>query len=118
MSANPFVSLPELRLEMDQTASKAIFHCVGRITSSSAPLLKSSVRSMISEKKAIVLNLSNVTHVDSSGLGALVSLWVSAQREGCEVILISLNERVRQLLHLTSLDRVLLPSRLPNTPIV
>jgi anti-anti-sigma factor len=54
--------------------------------------------------------------VDSSGLGALVSLWVSSQKSGCELKLVSLNQRVKELLHLTSLDKLFATSRFPNTP--
>jgi len=116
MAANQFVPTPELQLDAEETATETIFRCAGRITSSTTSLLQDTVRKVIPAKKTIVLDLSNVAYVDSSGLGALVSLWVSAQKAGCELKLISLSQRVKELLHLTSLDKLFATARFPDTP--
>jgi anti-sigma B factor antagonist len=116
MAANPVPPTPELQLHTEQTPTETIFRCVGRINSSTSSLLHSSVRQAISAKKPIILDLSNVSYMDSSGLGTLVRLWVSAHREGCEIKLISLSDRVKELLHLTSLDKVFATSRFPDSP--
>ena len=116
MVANPVVPAPELQLDIEKTPTETIFHCAGRITSSTSSQLKSAVGSAIPDKKPIVLDLSKVTHMDSSGLGALVSVWASAKKNGCELKLTSLGERVRELLRLTGLEKVLTVSRFPDTP--
>jgi anti-anti-sigma factor len=116
MAANQFIPTPELQLDTERTPTETVFHCSGRITSSTSALLQSTVRKVIPEAKTIVLDLSNVTYMDSSGLGALVGIWVSAHRDGCELKLVSLSQRVKELLHLTSLDKVFATSRFPNTP--
>lgn len=116
MAANQFVPSPELQFDTEQTTTETIFHFTGRITSSTTSLLRSAVRAVIPQKRTIVLDLSMVSYVDSSGLGTLVSLWVSAQKAGCELKLISLSQRVKELLHLTSLDKLFATTRFPNTP--
>ena len=116
MAANRYVPTPELQVDTEETATETIFRWTGRITSSTSPLMQSTVRKVIPEKKTIVLDLSKVSYMDSSGLGALVGLWVSAQKAGCELKLISLSQRVKELLHLTSLDKVFATSRFPSTP--
>ena len=116
MAANQFIPTPELQLDAERTPTETVFRCSGRITSSTSALLQSTVRKVIPETKTIVLDLSNVTYMDSSGLGALVGIWVSARKDGCELKLISLSQRVKELLHLTSLDKVFATSRFPNTP--
>lgn len=116
MAANPLIPVPELQLELEVTATETIFRCSGRITSATSSLLKDTVRKVIPEKKTIALDLSNVAYMDSSGLGVLVGLWASAQKAGCELKLISLSQRVKELLHLTSLDKVFATSRFPSTP--
>jgi anti-anti-sigma regulatory factor len=45
-----------------------------------------------------------------------VGLWTSARKAGCELKLISLTDRVKELLHLTSLDKVFASSRFPDQP--
>ena len=116
MAANPVSPTPELQLETEQAQNETIVHCVGRITSSTSSLLQGKVRELIPEKKTIALDLSQVSYMDSSGLGALVAVWASAKKAGCELKLISLSDRLKELFHLTSLDKLFAISRFPDTP--
>ncbi|HXZ79713.1 MAG TPA: STAS domain-containing protein [Terriglobales bacterium] len=116
MAVNPVAPTPELQLDTEETQAETIIHCSGRVTSSTSPLLQATVKKVIPEKKTIVLDLSKVSYLDSSGIGALVSVWVSAKRNGCELKLVSLSDRVKELLHLTNLDKLLATSRFPDKP--
>jgi len=57
--------------------------------------------------KNLLLNLRDVSYVDSSGIGALFGCLTSVQSEGGVLKLTNPNERVRNLLHLTKLNTVL-----------
>jgi anti-anti-sigma factor len=116
MAANPVFPNPELEIDTEKTATETILHCAGRITSSTSNLVQSTVKKSFPDAKTIVLDLSNVTHVDSSGLGALVGVWVSAKKQGCELKFVSLSERVRELFRITNLDKLFAASRFPDTP--
>jgi len=113
---NPAAPAPELQLDVDTTPAETKFHCTGRITSSTSALLRDAVRAVIPEKKTIVLDLSKVTFIDSSGLGTLVSVWVSTKKNGCELRFVNLNQRLKELLGVTSLDKLFAISRFPDTP--
>jgi anti-sigma B factor antagonist len=66
--------------------------------------LHKSIRCLVGEKKnAIVLNLADVTYIDSCGLGELVASQVSVENSGGEIKLIGLTETLRQLLTATRL---------------
>jgi len=52
------------------------------------------------------LDLTDVSYVDSFGLGQLVTIWTSIQNQNGHVRLLRPNERVRKLLHITKLDSV------------
>jgi len=66
--------------------------------------LHKSIRCLIEEGKTqIVLNLASVTHIDSSGLGELISSHVTLSNKGGEIKLIHLTERLRELLTTTKL---------------
>jgi anti-sigma B factor antagonist len=116
MAANPVIPTPELQFETETTPQETIFHFTGKIVSSTTSTLRDAVRNVIPEKKPIVLDLSNVSYIDSAGLGTLVAVWVSAKREGCDLKLVSLSERIRELLRLTNLDKLFATSRFPDTP--
>ncbi len=69
-----------------------------------AVALHKSIRCLIQEEKTmIVLNLAGVTHIDSVGLGELVSGQISALHKGGEIKLVGLTETLRELLRMTKL---------------
>lgn len=57
-------------------------------------------------KTGVVLDLANLSHIDSAGLGTLVGVYTSAQSQGAKVKLARSNERVNSLLHITKLITV------------
>ena len=63
-----------------------------------------SIRSLILEKRiSILLNLTDVTFIDSCGLGELVASQVSVENKGGEIKLTGLTDSLRELLVVTRL---------------
>lgn len=94
----------EVELSGDTTTIKA--H--GRIVSDTAQELKQLVKPMIPKCRRIILDLSDVNFVDSSGLGTLVGLKVSAAAAAyCSLEFVNLTPRVKELFHLTKLSELL-----------
>jgi anti-anti-sigma factor len=78
--------------------------CRGRLVSANASEVKDLVRPMIDRGGRIVIDFSDLEFLDSSGLGALVGLKVSALHKGlCKLELDSLSPRIRELLSMTNL---------------
>ena len=66
--------------------------------------LHKAIRSLVEEGKTqILLNLAGVTHIDSSGLGELVSSHVTLSDSGGEIKLAHLTESLRELMTITKL---------------
>jgi anti-sigma B factor antagonist len=105
MAAIP-IPVPELNLEVVKGPDEVIVRCTGRITSTSSPTLQTTVRGLIPEAKVIVLDLTDVSFLDSSGLGTLVGLLLSAKRQSCQLKLINLNQRLKELFSLTRMASV------------
>jgi anti-anti-sigma factor len=80
-----------------------IIRCAGRLTIETAPQLKSQVTPLLVNKACVVLDLTDLQQMDSSGLGAIVSLYISSKRAGCQMQLINLSARVRELLSMSNL---------------
>ncbi len=80
-----------------------VVKCSGRLTSQVTSTLKDEVKPLLSAPGLVVLDFTEVSHLDSSGLGAVVGLYVSGKRAGCELRLVNFNQRVRELLGLTHL---------------
>lgn len=65
------------------------------------------VKSLLTDGgKKIVLNMSRVTYIDSSGLGMLVGLHVTARSQGAEMHLSNLGDKFQDVLQLTRLFTV------------
>lgn len=80
----------------------------GRITlGEGSVILRDSVRDLLSKgNKQIVLNLADVSYIDSSGIGELVSAYTHVRREGGELKLLNLTKKVHDLLQITKLYTV------------
>jgi len=105
MAANP-IPLPELNLETVKTLEETVVRCSGRITFRTSESLQSTVRSLIPGTKRIILDLTDVSYMDSSGLGAIVSIYRSARRQECEMKLVNLNQRLKELFRITNLAKI------------
>ena len=67
-------------------------------------LLKDKVHSLVFQgQKHILLNLGNVSYMDSSGLGALVAASVTAKNNGGQIKLLNLTKRIQDLLSISKL---------------
>jgi len=98
--------IAELELTTEKTAAETSVRCTGRITSATSELLVSSVRGLLPETRVIVLDLTDVSYMDSSGLSALVGLYLSARKAACRLRLINLNQRLKELFSISRLAQV------------
>jgi anti-sigma B factor antagonist len=80
----------------------------GRITLGEGSVqLRDAVRDLIGKgQKNILLNLGDVSYIDSSGLGELVSAYTTAKNQGASVRLLNLTKKVKDVLQLTKLYTV------------
>jgi anti-sigma B factor antagonist len=54
-----------------------------------------------------ILDLSGVPYMDSSGMGAIINYYVSAQKNGRKLVLAGVNERIQALIELTNTQKLL-----------
>jgi anti-sigma B factor antagonist len=80
-----------------------VVECTGRVISGGTDELRHEVKALFPHTKRVILDLTNVTQLDSMGLGAIVSLYASAKAAGCELKLINLSKRVREIFRVTNL---------------
>jgi anti-sigma B factor antagonist len=80
----------------------------GRITlGEGSVVLRDTIRDLVSKGKTkILLNLADVTYIDSSGIGELVSAYTTLRNQGGELKLLSLTKKVHDLLQITKLYTV------------
>jgi len=92
-----------LSFDVEIAGETARVRCHGKLVVGYTDLLHARVKKLIPGHKRIVLDLSDLTHMDSSGLGALVALFVSARSAGCSLELVNLSHGIQRVLSLTNL---------------
>lgn len=86
----------------------SVVDVVGRITlGEGASALRENIRGLVGKgNKKILLNLSDVSYIDSSGIGELVSGFTTVTNQGGVLKLLGLTKRVKDLLQITKLYTV------------
>ena len=99
----PEVAATGLKLQTYTRDDATFIQCAGRLTAENSETLKNHVKSVIPHAKRIVLDLNDVTRMDSAGLGAVVGAYTSARKGKCDFLLINYNKSIKDLLGLTNL---------------
>ena len=91
-----------------QVDSVSVVDLSGRITlGEGCSQLRELIRDLLAKgHKNILLNLGEVTYIDSSGIGELVGCYTSVRNQGGELKLLHLSKNVRNLLQVTRLFTV------------
>ena len=92
-----------LAIQVEREGDECVVHCHGTLVSGACSYLHKEVYPLIAGSKRIVLDMAHVEWADSMGLGALVRLHVVSKKNGCQLQLMNLGPRVKDLLSLTNL---------------
>lgn len=97
--------MAELNISERQAGDVTILDMDGKVTIGEGSVaLRSAIRRLLGEgKKKILLNLGNVNYVDSSGIGELVSSFTAVNKEGGQLKLLNLTQKIQDLLAITKL---------------
>lgn len=101
------VSLVNFSVRIRQQDQVALVDVVGHLTFFEASALRESVQTLLRERrKNILLNLSGLMYLDSSGIGELARLYVSVVKHGGTMKVIGLTPKVEEVLKITHLSQV------------
>jgi len=96
-----------LNLDVSRIGDIAVIRCRGRIVFGvEADELRRVVLGLLNETQRVVLNLAWIGHIDSSGLGTLVALFISARNRRAEIKFASVSPKARRVLTSTKVDRL------------
>jgi anti-sigma B factor antagonist len=80
-----------------------VLKCRGKVILESSDFLKSEVKSRIPENGRLVLDFTDVSRMDSAGLGSIVSLYLTAKTKNSELELVNFSQPIRKLFAITNL---------------
>jgi anti-anti-sigma factor len=99
----PGSPLHQLKIKCYSLEDAMVVECAGRLTMEYAQDLKTEVKPLIAVHKWIILDLGEVAFMDSSGVGTLVGLYISAKNAGCKLEVCNMSKAVRDLLGMSHL---------------
>lgn len=97
-----------VKLTTRQVGDVTVIDATGRITlGEGSSAFRDAIRDLAAKgNKKILLNLADVSYIDSSGIGELVSAFTTVTNQGGALKLLSLGKRVQDLLQITKLYTV------------
>jgi anti-sigma B factor antagonist len=100
-----FLNMAELNISERQAGDVTILDMSGKITIGEGSVaLRTAIRRLLEEgKKKILLNLAGVGYIDSSGIGELVSSYTAINKDGGQLKLLNLTQKLQDLLTITKL---------------
>ena len=97
--------MAELNINERQAGDVTVLDMSGKITIGEGSVaLRTAIRRLLEEgKKRILLNLAQVSYIDSSGIGELVSSYTAINKESGQLKLLNLTQKLQDLLTITKL---------------
>ena len=97
-----------MKATIRQVDSVRVVDISGRITlGEGCAQLRELIRDQLTKgNKRLLLNLANVSYIDSSGIGELVSAYTAVSNQGGQLKLLNLTKKVHDLLQITKLYTV------------
>ena len=91
-----------------ESGGVTVLELAGRVTlGDESNQLRTKIKDILAQgKKRLVLDLGNVSYIDSAGLGTLVAGYTSSQSQGASMRLANLTKRFREQLNITKLVTV------------
>src|SRR3954463_12458408 len=97
--------MSDITISERQAGDVTILDLSGKVTIGEGSVaLRTTIRRLLGEgKKKILLNLGGVGYIDSSGIGELVSSFTAINKEGGQLKLLNLTQKLQDLLGITKL---------------
>lgn len=96
-----------MKITLEQTQGVDVIHLKGRIIYESENYVKSEIEKHFEAgQKKLVLDLSGLSYINSSGLGILINLLKKIRGQNGDMYLAGLSREISELFRITSLDHV------------
>ena len=93
----------EMKLDVKTEGETIAVYVSGPVTAVSVNEFKTQLKGLVPKTRRMRIDLSSVSYMDSTGLGAVVGVYVTAKSAKCELELVNLSQHVRNLLSMTNL---------------
>ena len=89
-----------------EQSGRVVVALTGEIDMENAPQVRRALLDNMKQKRDILVDLSQVTYIDSSGIASLIEGLQAARKQKNDLVLVSVSQRARRVLELARLDKV------------
>jgi len=101
------VTNTEFSVKIRETGPVTVLELSGRLTSFETGALRDSISRLLNQgRRDIVLNLSGLQYLDSSGIGELARVYVAVVKQSGQIKVVGLSSKIEQVLKITQLYQV------------
>ena len=93
----------ELTLDIEVVADIATVRCAGKLTLNSASRFRHEVKRLLSQARVVTIDLTNLTMMDSMGLGTIAALYASSRNAGRDLHVVNIGPRIREMFRVSRL---------------
>ncbi|MBN2333529.1 MAG: STAS domain-containing protein [Deltaproteobacteria bacterium] len=96
-----------MKIEHCHDQNVSVVRLAGELTvHESAMFQEAMIKIRPETKKQVIFNFQQLSYIDSSGLGALVSAFTSLNKNNCFVVFCCLSDKIRDIFHITKLETI------------
>lgn len=104
-----------LSISTSEQSGAVVVHCVGEVDVATAAQLRDVVQQAFADgSRAVALDMTGVTFMDSTGLGVVVGRLKTLRRAGGNLTVAVTADRVRRVFEITGLDKVFVLHETPE----
>jgi len=101
------VTIADFSIKIRQSGLVSLVDVSGRLTSFESGALRDSISELLKQgHKDIILNLTDLQYLDSSGIGELARVYVSVVKQSGQMKVIGLSSKIEEVLKITHLYQV------------
>lgn len=97
-----------LKIDVEISGNDQVMNLTGEVDAYTAPKLREAIIPLTeNENKNVIVNLSGVRYMDSTGLGVFIGALKSCRRHGSSLKLCGLTDKIERLFHITGLSEII-----------
>ena len=97
-----------MHIKIEEKDNQSIIYLSGEIDLSNADSIKEQAIKLLERKKDLILNLSGVTYIDSSGISILIESHKNAMQQGVKSILQDISKEALKVIMMARLEQILI----------
>ncbi len=96
-----------MTVDIDDTGGVPVARIKGEVDLKTSPRVRKALLDVLKKRDTLIVDLSNVDYIDSSGVASLVEAYQTARKAGGQVSLAAVSQPALRVLQLARLDQVL-----------